>query len=97
MHFFFVILIEAIQWGGYSANFLCTIIFPFFFLLISKLEHLTFLLDACWKHDEMIINLFQADEHVVNEGLAEHPVERNALRDKSGTVSRVWYIDCITH
>jgi len=30
-----------------------------------------------------------ADEHVVNEGLAEHPVERNALRDKPGNVAVV--------
>ncbi len=31
--------------------------------------------------------LFQADEHVVNKGLEDHPVERNALRSKPGTVS----------
>ena len=30
---------------------------------------------------------FQADEHVVNKGLEDHPKERNALRDKPGNVS----------
>ena len=34
-------------------------------------------------------SLFQADEHVVCKGLEDHPRERNALRDKSGTVSKV--------
>ena len=31
---------------------------------------------------------FQADEHVVSKGLEDHPRERNALRDKPGTVSK---------
>ena len=35
----------------------------------------------------LMIFYFQADEHVVNKGLEEHPKERNALRDKPGAVS----------
>ena len=34
----------------------------------------------------------QADEHVINKGLEEYPVERNALRDKSGNVSCGWLL-----